>query len=221
MRRLGSIIPAIAVAPNGQLLVTWQDARFSGGQLDGIAVSRSLDGGLNWTVPVQVNSARGVGAFTPSIRVRADGTIAVAYFDLRSDTADPASLPTDLILARSTDALSWTEVRLTPAFDLANAPQAGGYFLGDYQGLAASSNVLVPVFARTTPSATNRTDVFALFARSLPAAAMGGRPRTSATSDAPPVTDVTRARASEHLVRVMERRLPGWSQWRSNTTAPR
>jgi hypothetical protein len=219
--RDGSILPAVAVAPSGQLLVAWQDARFSGGQVDGIALSRSLDGGLTWSAPTQVNSARGVAAFTPSIRARADGTIAITYFDLRSDTADPATLPTDLILARSADALSWSEVRLTPAFDLANAPQAGGYFLGDYQGLAASSNVLVPVFVRTTPAITNRTDVFALFARSLASAVMGEHPRTTARADAPPVTDATRARASEHLVRVMERRLPGWSQWRRDTAAVR
>ena len=219
--RDGSIVPAIAVAPNGQLLVAWQDSRFSGGHVDGIALSRSTDGGLTWSAPVQVNGARSVAAFTPSLRVRADGTIAITYFDLRSDTADPSTLPTDLILTRSADALNWTEVRLTPAFDLANAPQAGGYFLGDYQGLAASGNVLVPVYVRTTASAGNRTDVFALFARSLATTAMAEGRRTVASSDAPAITDATRERASEHLVRVMERRLPGWSQWRRDTAAPR
>ncbi len=108
--RDGSASAEIAVAPNGQLLVVWQDARFSGGAVDGIALSRSTDGGLTWSAPAQVNSARTVPAFTPSIHVRPDGTIGISYYDLRSNTADAATLPTDLMLARSLDGVSWNEV---------------------------------------------------------------------------------------------------------------
>ena len=219
--RDGSIIPAIAAAPNGQLLIAWQDARFSGGTVDGIALSRSVDGGLTWTAPAQVNSARNVAAFTPTIRVRADGTIGITYYDLRSDTADPATLPTDLILARSSDAVAWTEVRLTPTFDMSMAPQAGGYFVGDYQGLAASGNVFIPVFVRTTGSTSNRTDVFALYARSIATSATTGSAAHAASSTTVLIDDTTRADASEHLKRVMERRIPGWTRWRAETAAPR
>jgi hypothetical protein len=230
--RDGSIIPEIAVAPNGNVLVVWQDARFSGGTVDGIALSRSTDGGLTWSAPVQVNSARTVAAFTPSIRVRADGTIGITYFDLRSNTADIATLPTELMLARSTDTLNWSEVRLTPTFDLITAPQAGGYFMGDYFGLAASGNVFIPVYVRTTGSTTNRTDVFAVFARSIASSAaraassMTGNtaaeiPPAANTPTAHPVDDATRERASDHLVRVMERRIPGWTRWRAETAGSR
>jgi hypothetical protein len=159
--RDGNIIAEIAVAPNGQVLIVWQDARFSGGAVDGIALSRSTDGGLTWSVPAQVNSAPTVPAFTPSIRVRPDGTIGISYYDLRSNTTATATLPTDLMLARSLDGVNWSEVRLTPTFDLITAPQAGGgYFLGDYQGLVAAGNVF-PVYVRTTGSTINRTDVYA------------------------------------------------------------
>ena len=217
--RDGSIIPEIAVAPNGNVLVVWQDARFSGGTFDGIALSRSTDGGSTWSAPLQVNSARSVAAFTPTVRARADGTIGVSYYDLRSDTADTATLPTDLMLARSTDLQTWTEVRLTPTFDLATAPQAGGYFLGDYFGLAASGNVFVPVYVRTTGSSTNRTDVYLQFARSIAtAAATGVATRQASARTAPPVDEATRVRASDNLARVMERRLPGWTRWREQTT---
>lgn len=217
--RDGSIIPEIAVAPNGTVLVVWQDARFSGGTVDGIALSRSTDGGSTWSAPVQVNSARSVAAFTPTVRARADGTIGVSYYDLRSDTADTATLPTDLMLARSTDLQTWTEVRLTPTFDLATAPQAGGYFLGDYFGLAASGNVFVPVYVRTTGSSTNRTDVYMQFARSIAtAAATPAATRQWSAGTAPPVDEATRIRASDNLVRVMERRLPGWTRWRDQTS---
>ena len=73
--RDGSFVPAVTVAPNGTLWVAWQDARFSG-VVDGIALARSTDGGLTWSAPVQVNSEHAVAAFTPTVRVRADGTIA-------------------------------------------------------------------------------------------------------------------------------------------------
>ena len=221
--RDGSIIPEIAVAPNGELLIVWQDARFSGGVIDGIALSRSSDGGLTWSTPVQVNSAPSVPAFTPTIRVRADGTIGVMYYDLRSDTPDPATLPTELILARSNDAATWTDVRLTPTFDLLTAPDAGGYFLGDYQGLAASGSVFIPLFVRTNASTTNRTDVFVLFARSIAGSArVSGAARTAAAaSAASTIDDAVRERASENLVRIMERRIPGWTRWRTETTTPR
>ncbi|HEX5635116.1 MAG TPA: sialidase family protein, partial [Gemmatimonadales bacterium] len=45
--RDGSILPQMAVGPDGALHVVWQDGRFTGGR-DGIAYARSTDGGLTW-----------------------------------------------------------------------------------------------------------------------------------------------------------------------------
>lgn len=217
--RDGSILPAVTVAPNGTLWVAWQDARFSG-VVDGIALARSNDGGLTWSAPVQVNSERAVAAFTPTVRVRANGTLAILYYDLRSNTADAATLPTELILARSTDAINWTEARATDTFDLDTAPLAGSaYFLGDYQGLEASGNVFIPVYVRTTGDPQNRTDVFMLQARSIAAAAPGVR-FTAATATVPPSEEL-RSRASDNIARVMERRIPGWTRWRATVAQPR
>ena len=55
---------------------------------------------------MQINSAPTAQAFTPSVHVRANGTIGVTYYDFRSNTADPATLPTELIFARSTDGVT-------------------------------------------------------------------------------------------------------------------
>jgi len=164
--RDASLVPEIAVAPGGDLYAVWQDARFSNGARDGIALSRSSDGGLNWSAPVRVNGDATVAAFVPSVRVRADGQVGVSYFDFRPNTGSTVTLLTNYWLARSSNGVSWSESQITGPFDLALAPLSGGagaanYFLGDYQALLSSGNVFVPLFAQTNAAnASNRTDVF-------------------------------------------------------------
>jgi hypothetical protein len=213
--RDAALIPQIAVAPNGDLWVVWQDARFSGGLRDGIALARSTDGGATWSSPVQVNSMPNVQAFMPSIHVRADGTVGISYYDLRSNTPDPTTLPAELIFARSTNGTSWQENRIAQTFDLAIAPNARGLFLGDYQGLASANNVFVPVYVRTSAGdLTNRTDVYALIANSLLAAmasdlarAHRAVPALTAEPDAQ-----FRQRVHENIMQSMNRRIAGWSE---------
>jgi len=158
--RDASILPQMAVAPDGSLYVVWQDARFTSFR-DSIAISRSSDGGVTWSAPVRVNSEPGVAAFIPQVHVRADGTIGVTYYDFRSNTADPATLLTDFWLARSTDGVNWIETRVSPAFNLNTAPNAGGLFLGDYYGLVSAGTTFVALYGKTTGITTNnRTDMF-------------------------------------------------------------
>jgi hypothetical protein len=169
--RDGGILLAAAAGPGRSVHVVWQDARFSGGARDGIAYSRSADGGLTWSAPVRVNPDGAVDAFTPGVSVLADGTVGVTYYDLRDNTADPATLPAGYWLARSTDGSTWTETRLAGPFDLALAPNAGGLFLGDYMGLAGSGSAFLALFARTTGDLANRTEI-AFVRASAPAAAL-------------------------------------------------
>jgi hypothetical protein len=158
--RTGDIIPDIAVAPNGDLYAVWQDARVNGGGADGIALSRSEDGGLTWSPRVKVNKTPtniAIGnqqAFTPSVDVAADGTVAVTYYDFRFNT-QAADLKTDYWVvhchAACENAGSWgNEVRLTDAsFNMRQAPFAGGFFTGDYEGLASAGNDFGAFFSQT------------------------------------------------------------------------
>ncbi len=160
--RDGGIIPSIAAAPNGDAYVVWQDSRFSGGGIDGIAISRSIDGGLSWSAPTRVNAVASVPAFTPSVHVNRDGVVGVTYYDLRSNTPT-ASLSTDYWLARSgNQGATWTEARVAEAFDMRIAPFANGLFVGDYQGLVSVDGRFVPFYGRAnTGDIANRTDIVA------------------------------------------------------------
>ena len=93
-------------------------------------------------------------AFTPSIAVLANGTIGLIHYDLRFNTSNPATLPTDVWFLHSHNrGATWSETRVTPgSFDFNRAPVARGLFLGDYMGLAARGTQFVAAYGVTTAS---------------------------------------------------------------------
>ena len=162
--RTGDILPDIAVDQNsGALYVVWQDARFSAFDHDGIAFSRSSNGGLTWSSPTQINKALNTQAFTATVRVNQEGTVGVTYYDFRNDNADPAVLLTNYWMVKSTDGgTTWTESGVAGPFDMVTAPNARGYFVGDYEGMTTE---LMPFFVQANSgNLSNRTDVFAALA---------------------------------------------------------
>ncbi len=146
--RTGGIVPDMAVDhASGNLYVVWQDGRFSSATHDDIAISMSTDGGMTWSSPVKVNQtptnipAGDQQAFTPTIAVSSNGTVAVAYYDFRNNTPAPGLL-TDRWIAfanPSQQPLSFgNEQRVTnTSFDMELAADAGGFFVGDYEGTIA------------------------------------------------------------------------------------
>jgi len=165
--RTGDIIPSIAADRNedhgrGGVYVVWQDARFSAGKRDGIVISKSSDGGQTWSAPVQVNKAPQTQAFTAAVTVGENGTVAVSYYDFRKDNADPTVLLTNYWLATSANGgAAWHEQSLSDSFDMRTAPVAGGFFVGDYEGLDHAGEAFIPFFvAANSGNTSNRTDVF-------------------------------------------------------------
>ncbi len=166
--RTGDIIPEVAVDRNpgspglGTLYVVWQDSRFSGGTRDEVAFSQSSDGGFTWSAPIKINrtpatsNPRNQQAFTPAVRVSADGTIGVTYYDFRNNTPDPGTLPTDAFIVHchpatsscGTSPAAWIETRLTNAsFDMRLAPIARGFFVGDYEALGTGGGQFMSFFS--------------------------------------------------------------------------
>jgi hypothetical protein len=208
--RDGGIIPAIAAAPDGSLWVAWQDSRFSGGIRDGIVVSRSTDGGLSWSAPVLASNSGNAAAFTPTLHVREDGLMGLMYFDLRPDTLDTGTLLAATWLATTRDGSSWAETVVWNPFDMAQAPNARGLFLGDYMGLVSTGSQFQPLLALSGSDLGNRTDVYLLrVTPAAAAAAASGRARAAALPMAWDEADFQRRRSAQTLQQ-MERRVPGW-----------
>jgi hypothetical protein len=169
--------PGVDVAVNrnnGHLYAVWEDSRFSNGQSNSIAFSMSTDGGLTWSEPAKINKTPASAApgneqaFLPSVEVAANGAVAVTYYDFRNNT--PATgLPTDYWVIHAhpdtdlTNPANWeNELRLTTAsFDMQAAffnEFRGGFFLGDYVGLAAAGDDFVPVWSM--PHGTDLASTF-------------------------------------------------------------
>jgi hypothetical protein len=150
----------------------WQDGSFSGpprGQEHaGIAFAQSLDGGRTWSKKIEINQVPATQAFTPSVAVAADGTVGVTYYDFRTNTSAPG-LPTDYWFVHCHAATqvcanpgSWSsDTHVAGPFDMETAPDANGYFVGDYEGLARAGNSFAAFFAMANDgNLANRTDIF-------------------------------------------------------------
>lgn len=165
--RTGDIIPAIAVDPrpgHDEVYVVWQDARFTGYQNDSVVLSVSGDGGRHWTAPKRVSPPRSGQAFTATVDVNPAGEVAIAYYDFTFDSAADEPLVTDYWIVRSRDrgTTFGARERITgTSFDMREAPDAGGFFLGDYAGLDDAGGQFQALYAVTTPTAGNPTDMIA------------------------------------------------------------
>jgi hypothetical protein len=154
--RGGDDIPEVAInRTTGQLYAVWQDARFNGFLNDEVVISTSTDGGGTWSPPAPVNVHTGQSAFDPSVYVNAAGVVGVTYAQWTSAPI-AGNEPTTFFLRKSTTPGTATTpptfgapAAVSAPFNLLAASWAGGYFLGDYQGLVATPAGFVPFFVAT------------------------------------------------------------------------
>lgn len=170
--RAGGGLPDIAADLNptspgyGNLYAVWGDSVGSGktpNRHSTIVFTESTDGGRTWSALSRIDQSPGnVQAFTPSVHVASDGTVGVTYYDFRNNNPDPG-LPTDQWFihchptADCTDPVNWAENHVDGPFNIENAPVAGGYFLGDYEGLASIGTTFTSFFSETTATDKDNT----------------------------------------------------------------
>ena len=192
--------------------MAWQDSRFAAGARDAIALSRSTDGGATWSAPVAAGNSTAAVAFTPTLHVRDDGLAGLLYFDLRPNTADPGTLLAAAWLATTRDGSSWSELAVWNAFDMSQAPRAGGLFLGDYMGMTSAGADFRPLLVLAGLDTSNRTDVYLL--RTTPEVASAAAAADTAAAMAQATIDEAdfRARRTAFTRRVLERSVPDWGR---------
>ena len=106
-------------------------------------------------------------AFLPTVKVDANGRVGVVYYDLRNDTnpRDGSFITTEWITFSTDGGRTFgPSERVAPDFDHAAAAFAGGFFLGDYQGLGVSGTTFTPFFGATLETQANGqvgSDIFA------------------------------------------------------------
>jgi len=170
--RAGQILPDFAVDPRtGTVAAVWADGRFDAARHAGVALATSKDRGVTWSTPARVNrTPAGVAAFLPSVAFAADGTLGISYDDLRNRAVGAPGITTDVWLATCPPGCNqdseWRETHLGGPFDAAKAPDSGGPFLGDYQGLAGVGPGRFRAFfvAADPGSADDPTNVFTVIA---------------------------------------------------------
>jgi hypothetical protein len=152
--RADDYLPDIAVDhETGAIYVVWADGL--GTPNNNVVITKSTDGGRRWTPLKAIDQTPGPHAFNQTVQVAGDGTVAVLYYDFRNNTAAP-DLPTDIWLTQSTDGgATWAEQHVTGPFDMKLAPNARGFFLGDYMGLEAIGSDLLAFFATTQGDSAN------------------------------------------------------------------
>lgn len=158
------IISAAIDPHSGRLYAVWQDARFTGGALNQIVISTSADGS-HWSAPSVVSTTAGQAAFTGTVAVNDAGQVAVTYYDFRNYDPNKAALPTSYWMRFSPErGHAWgPDIQmLAKPFNILKAPDAGGRFLGDYEGLAVRGNKFVSLYCAVPghPTPHNRTDCY-------------------------------------------------------------
>jgi hypothetical protein len=158
--RSSGVLMDVAIDPaSGTLYAAWGDGGGFGPPTSVMAATSS-DGGITWRQTIVSPNTSAVGqngqAFTPTVRVAADGTVGISYYDFHDNGAELGALASvRLVLCRPSTGehcaspRDWSQVlTLTDApFDFLRAPFARGLFLGDYEGLVTDGGDFLALFS--------------------------------------------------------------------------
>jgi hypothetical protein len=158
-------VPSFAIDRRGALYAVWQDSRFSHGARDEVLFTTSSDGGMRWTTPRKVSAPSSAGAIIPTVAASVNGHVGILYLQLDRG----GGLHARYRLAISTDGgKHFRDETVSATFSVADAPALtpsllvpGGYFLGDYLGIAPLGTTRFgALFITASGAGDSETDVF-------------------------------------------------------------
>ena len=155
--------PVIAVDPSSSKTVYMVYAAdptdAAGLDYGDIFFTKSLNGGLTWTIPMRLNDdSTTKDQFHPDMAVKADGTIDVVWYDKRNSSNDDSW---DVYIAKSTDggASFSTNLRITDkSFATPDNSISTEKWMGEYLGLVVDSSFAYVAF--TSSINDSKGDVF-------------------------------------------------------------
>jgi hypothetical protein len=160
--RTGSFLPSAAAdRTSANLYIVYQTLFFG---IPRIAFTKSTDGGNTWSAPIAISDTPGgLGVFNPAVNVSPDGqTVTATFYDHRNNPS--STVLVDLYLAQSFDGgATWQpNIRLTStSTDASLAPLTSeGYMLGDYLGVAPTTEPRVPAVPVWIDTRTGNPDPF-------------------------------------------------------------
>ncbi len=160
--RSGTFLPsATSDRTTGALYVVYQAIGAAGSPR--IFFTKSTNAGASWSTPIPITDNPNTGVFNPAISASPDGqTLTVSFYDQR-DSGGNSTL-CNLYLAQSFDGgATWEpNIRLTSqTTDASLAPLTSeGYMLGDYLGIAPTTNPDVPAVPVWVDTRTGNPDPF-------------------------------------------------------------
>src|SRR6267378_5468327 len=182
--RTGGFLPSAAAdRTQGNIYVVYQ-TRLAGNPI--IAFTKSTDGGNTWSSPIAISdNPAGIGVFNPAVNVSPDGqVVTVSFYDHRNNPSSNTLV--DLYYAQSFNAgATWEpNIRVTSvSSDASLAPlTSDGYMLGDYQGIAESTNSTVPAIPVWIDTRTGDPDPFVAQIQAIPAGTPAPTPTPTATA---------------------------------------
>jgi hypothetical protein len=156
--RTGDGLPSAAIDPaTGNVFVVWQDERFTPGT-DQILLTVSADGVSGWTAPRRISDGpNNTPNFTPAVAVNGAGQVGVAYYTFRNSPPGTPFQVDEYLTVGGPHGRPFSRGRRESFSSWDNRAAAiadGLFFLGDYQGLAASGNNFLPLWVATFATST-------------------------------------------------------------------
>jgi len=151
-------LPSAAIDPaTGNVFVVWQDERFTRGT-DQILLAVSPDGTNGWSSPRRVSDGPdNVPNFTPAVAVNGAGQVGVAYYSFRNSPPGTSFMVDEYLTVGGPRGRPFSRGRRESFSSWDNRAAAiadGQFFLGDYQGLAASGRNFLPLWVATFATST-------------------------------------------------------------------
>ena len=142
--------PTVAAAPHGPDLYAAYPVHDPGAGHSDIVVTTSDDGGTTWSQPRTATPRDGAVYFQPQLAVDVRGRVVLSAFALRDSLIDLVVLssPGDARLCFGAPR-PVTTTPFDPAIAADGNPKHGAWWIGDYQGLAATPDAIHAVWNDT------------------------------------------------------------------------